>query len=61
MHCRFSDVFGKDEASLPRRWGPRDSITAVMHKAYHEVATLLAQFAVIRLGKSQVQSTLERA
>lgn len=55
LTCRFSEVFGKDEASLPRRWGPRDSITAVMHKAYHEVAVLLAQIAVIRLGKSQVR------
>lgn len=54
--CRFSEVFGRDEASLPRRWGPRENITAVMHKAYQEVAVLLAQIAVIRLDKSQVGS-----
>ena len=54
MDSRFSEVFGRDEAALPRRWGPRENITAVMHRAYHEVATLLAQIAVIRLDKSQV-------
>ena len=54
MECRFSEVFGRDEAALPRRWGPRENITAVMHRAYHEVAVLLAQLAVIRLDKSQV-------
>ena len=29
-----------------------------MHKAYQEVANLLAQIAVVRLGKSQVSSVL---
>ena len=44
----------RDEQAMPRRWGPRDNITAVMHKAYRESAQLLAQLVAFRLGMPQV-------
>ena len=54
--CRFSEVFMRDEHAMPRRWGPRDNITAVMHKAYRESAQLLAQLVAFRLGMPQVSA-----
>lgn len=53
MKDRFQREFTRDEASLPRRWGPRDNITDIMHKAFRDASFLLAQLSLLRLGKPQ--------
>ena len=54
MKDRFQESFGRDEAGMPRTWGPRVSIPAAAAGARSAAARVLAQLAVLRIGSPQV-------
>lgn len=55
LWSRFTEKFSRTEDGLPRRWAPREDISLAMQNAYKDVSHLLAQIAVLRLGRSKVE------
>ncbi|KAK9834006.1 hypothetical protein WJX81_002422 [Elliptochloris bilobata] len=49
MKERFTEVFSRDEAGLPRSWGPSANVPAAARDARLAAARVLAQLAVLRL------------
>lgn len=54
FHCRFNDVFARDEQGLPRNWSPSANIPNIAQQARQSAARLLAMLAVIRLHATKV-------
>jgi len=48
---RFTDVFSRDEAGLPRAWGPAANVPAAAREARLAAARVLARLAVLRLDQ----------
>ena len=46
---RFTEVFSRDEAGLPRAWGPSANVPAAAREARLAAARVLALLAVLRL------------
>ena len=51
--CSFGEVFSRDEAGLPRTWGPRADVPGAAAEARAAAAHLLALLAVFRLDLPQ--------